>query len=41
MTTKALYVTSLHSFSGKTALCLGVGRRLQADGHKQSLDLKL
>jgi BioD-like phosphotransacetylase family protein len=31
---KALYVTSLHTFSGKTALCLGLGRRLQADGYK-------
>ncbi|TET53308.1 MAG: hypothetical protein E3J64_03820, partial [Anaerolineales bacterium] len=30
----ALYITSLHTFSGKTALCLGLGRRLQADGHK-------
>jgi BioD-like phosphotransacetylase family protein len=33
MTAKALYVTSLHGFSGKTALCLGLGRRFQADGH--------
>ncbi len=31
---KALYVTSLHTFSGKTALCLGLGRRLQADGYE-------
>lgn len=31
---KALYVTSLHTFSGKTALCLGLGRRLQTDGHR-------
>ncbi len=31
---KALYVTSLHAFSGKTALCLGLGRRFQADGYK-------
>lgn len=31
---KALYVTSLHTFSGKTALCLGLGKRLQADGHR-------
>jgi BioD-like phosphotransacetylase family protein len=30
----ALYITSLHTFSGKTALCLGIGRRLQADGHE-------
>jgi len=31
---KALYITSLHTFSGKTALCLGLGRRLQAGGYK-------
>ena len=31
---KALYVTSLHAFSGKTALCLGLGRRFQADGYE-------
>ena len=31
---KALYVTSLHTFSGKTALCLGLGRRLQTDGYR-------
>jgi BioD-like phosphotransacetylase family protein len=31
---KALYVTSMESFSGKTAICLGIGRRLQAEGHK-------
>jgi len=31
---KALYVTSLHTFSGKTALCLGLGRRFQADDYK-------
>jgi hypothetical protein len=31
---KALYVTSLHTFSGKTALCVGLGRRLQAEGQK-------
>jgi len=31
---KALYVTSLHTFSGKTAFCLGLGRRLQAEGYK-------
>jgi len=30
---KALYVTSLHTFSGKTAICLGLGRRLKAEGH--------
>jgi BioD-like phosphotransacetylase family protein len=30
----ALYVTSLHSFSGKTALCLGLGLRFQAEGYK-------
>lgn len=31
---KALYVTSLHTFSGKTALCLGLGRHYQAKGLK-------
>jgi len=31
---KALYVTSLHTFSGKTAVCLALGRRLQRDGYK-------
>ena len=31
---KALYITSLHTFSGKTALCLGLGRRLQINGYK-------
>lgn len=31
---KALYVTSLHTFSGKTALCLGLGRHFQKEGRK-------
>jgi hypothetical protein len=31
---KALYVTSLHTFSGKTAVCLALGRRLQKDGYQ-------
>ncbi|NLF01036.1 MAG: phosphotransacetylase family protein [Anaerolineales bacterium] len=31
---KALYVTSLHTSSGKTALCLGLARRMQAEGRK-------
>jgi len=31
---KALYVTSLHTFSGKTAVCLALGRRLQQDGYQ-------
>lgn len=31
---KALYVTSLHAFSGKTALCLGLGRHFQKEGRK-------
>jgi BioD-like phosphotransacetylase family protein len=34
MTMKALYVTSLHTFSGKTAVCLALGRRLQRDGYR-------
>ncbi|MFL7790822.1 MAG: phosphotransacetylase family protein [Anaerolineae bacterium] len=31
---KALYVTSFHTFSGKTALCLGLGLRFQTEGYK-------
>ena len=31
---KALYVTSLHSFSGKTAVCLALGKRMLKDGFK-------
>jgi BioD-like phosphotransacetylase family protein len=31
---KALYITSLHRFSGKTAICAALGRRLQREGHK-------
>ncbi len=31
---KALYITSLHTSSGKTAVILGLGKRLQADGYK-------
>jgi len=31
---KALYITSLHTFSGKTAVCLALGRRLQREGHR-------
>jgi BioD-like phosphotransacetylase family protein len=31
---KALYVTSLHTFSGKTAVCLALGRHLQREGYK-------
>jgi len=31
---KALYVTSLHTFSGKTAVCLALGRQLQRDGYR-------
>jgi len=30
---KTLYVTSIENFSGKTAITLGLGRRLQVDGH--------
>lgn len=30
---KALYVTSIENYSGKTAVVLGLGRRLQIDGH--------
>jgi BioD-like phosphotransacetylase family protein len=31
---QSLYVTSIQTFSGKTAICLGLGRRMQADGFK-------
>jgi BioD-like phosphotransacetylase family protein len=31
---KALYVTSVEPFIGKTAMCLAIGKRLQADGYK-------
>jgi len=31
---KSLYITSLHTFSGKTAVCLAVGRRLQKEGRR-------
>ena len=34
MTMKALYVTSTHRFSGKTAVCLALGRRLQKEGYR-------
>ncbi|HEC22414.1 MAG TPA: phosphotransacetylase family protein [Chloroflexi bacterium] len=31
---KAVYVTSIENFSGKTAICLGLGKRLQAEGYR-------
>jgi len=31
---KSLYITSIEPFSGKTAVCLALGRRLVRDGHK-------
>ncbi len=31
---KALYVTSIENYSGKTAIVLGLGRRLQIDGYR-------
>ncbi len=31
---KALYVTSIENFAGKTAICLGIGKRLQAEGYR-------
>lgn len=34
MASKALYITSVVTFSGKTSLCLGIGLRLQADNFK-------
>ena len=29
---KALYITSTETFSGKSSLCVGLGRRFQQDG---------
>ena len=31
---KALYITSTEAFSGKTAVCLALGRRLQREGYR-------
>jgi BioD-like phosphotransacetylase family protein len=31
---KSLYITSVERYSGKTATCLALGRRFQADGYK-------
>jgi hypothetical protein len=31
---KALYITSLHRFSGKTAVCLALGRKFQQQGYQ-------
>ena len=31
---KSLYITAVVTFSGKTALALGIGLKLQADGRK-------
>jgi len=31
---RSLYVTSIETFSGKTAICLGLSRQMQADGFK-------
>ncbi len=31
---RSVYVTSIQTFSGKTAICLGVSRQMQADGFK-------
>jgi BioD-like phosphotransacetylase family protein len=31
---RALYVTSLERYSGKTAICLALGKRFQADGYR-------
>ncbi len=31
---KSIYVTSVERYSGKTATCLALARRLQADGHR-------
>lgn len=31
---KSIYITSVECYSGKTATCLALGKRLQTDGHK-------
>ena len=31
---KALYITSVEPYSGKTAVCLALGRQMQSEGHK-------
>jgi BioD-like phosphotransacetylase family protein len=31
---KALYISSIETFSGKTAFCLGIARRMHADGYR-------
>ena len=31
---KSLYVTSVERYSGKTATCLALGKRFQADGYR-------
>lgn len=31
---KSLYITSVERYSGKTAVCLALGKRLQSDGYK-------
>lgn len=31
---KSLYITSVEKYSGKTALCLAIGKQYQAQGHK-------
>jgi len=34
---KSLYITSIENFSGKTAVTLGIGKRLQAEGRIRKL----
>ena len=31
---KSLYITSVERYSGKTAVCLALGKRFQDDGYK-------
>ena len=31
---KPIYITSVERFSGKTATCLALGKKFQADGYK-------
>ncbi len=35
----ALYVTSTETYSGKTALCIGLARRMQRDASEEDAEL--
>jgi len=32
---KSLYITSVERYSGKTAVCLALGKQFQEDGHRR------